>query len=168
MSGAARSLLGRGREPGSTARPAAAVKLVGVAAAAAALVLFGRELSLVAAATLVFVWVVLPVEYALAAGHVALVTVSPDPTGLRLVVGAQAGLGVLLVGALWTAAASPTAAVGWVVAYAGLAGGIWYAAAEGGVWLAAALLWVVLAVGAYGLHRHELVTLGLTDGGRNT
>ena len=107
----------------------------------------------------------LPVEYALATGHVGLVVVVSESAATGLLVGLEAGLGLVLAGALWTAATSPTEIAAWLLVYAGLVGSIWYLGIERGqIWVAVVLLWVVLALSVYGLHRHELVTLGLTGG----
>ncbi|MDS0300299.1 hypothetical protein NDI76_16250 [Halogeometricum sp. S1BR25-6] len=160
-----RSLLGSGSGRGSPTWASVALELAGVGIAAAVFVLFGELVGLLAAATLVIIWVVFPVEYAIAAGQVGIVSVAAAPLPLTVLVGVEAGLTLLLAGALVTAAASLTASAAWLLAYVGVAGGIWYVV--GGpwqVWHVAVLLWAVVAVGGYALHRYELVSLGLTEG----
>lgn len=167
MLGRVRSVLEPGRDAGPSSWPSTALEYVGVGLAASALVLGGGVSGIIAAAALVFAWVAFPVEYAFATGQIALV-VGTGPTALGPLLGVEAGLVLLVAGSLWTTDASPAASAAWVVAYAGLGGGVWYVASEGGrLWYAAVGLWVVTAVGAYGLHRHERVTFETTEGGHH-
>lgn len=160
-----RSLFGSERGPDSPTWASVSVELAGVGIAISAFVLTGEPTGVFAAAVLALVWVVLPVEYAIAAGQIAVVSVATTPIAPDLLIGVEAGLALLLAGALVTATTSPIASVAWLLAYVGVAGGVWYVVdGPWPVWHVAILLWVVAAAGGYALHRHELVTLGLTDG----
>jgi hypothetical protein len=142
-------------------------ELVGLGVAVTAFVSLGGPAGVFVAAALVGVWFVLPVEYVFAAGQVCLLVVAPEPVGLELLLAVEAGLGVLVAGSLREAAASWRPPVVWVLAAVGLGGGVVATAANGtDLWQVALVLWVALAVAAYGLYRHELVTLGLTEGER--
>ncbi|SFG72589.1 hypothetical protein SAMN04488063_2796 [Halopelagius inordinatus] len=164
MSARVRSLFESETDAGLSSWPSTALECLGVGVAASALVLGGGVSGVIAAAGLVVVWVVLPVEYAFATGQVALV-VGTEPLALGPFLGVEAGLGLLVAGSLWTADESPAVSAAWLLAYVGLGGGVWYVASEGNrLWYAAAGLWVVVAVSAYVLHRREHVRFGPTEG----
>ena len=141
------------------------LEYVGVGLAASALVLGGGMSGRLAAVGLVVAWLALPVEYAFATGHVALAVIGIDSVALGPLLAVEAGLVLLVGGSLWVTDGSWSASATWLLAYVALGGGVWYVAVESGeVWYAVVLLWAVVAATAYGLHRHELVTLGLTEG----
>lgn len=106
-------------------------------------------------------WLTLPGPYAVAAGHVVLLPVVPDP-GLSLLVGLEAGFLAVL-------AAPFVREPDWfepVVAIA-LAGPVLAAIAWTGWasweprWLAGLVLLVLVALGLYGIHRYSVLTLEL-------
>ncbi|WP_255170530.1 hypothetical protein [Natrononativus amylolyticus] len=109
----------------------------------------------------VVLWATLGAPYAVAGGTVALVAAVPDgldPISVGLV---GAGfLAVLLAPAVHTPAPGRFAAVT-VASALGLGGLAWAVARAGPLWLAGAVLLGALATAAYGLHRYELVRLGL-------
>lgn len=133
----------------------------------------------VAAAALVAAWVLLPASYAFALGQVALVALAPGG-GLLGVAVAEAGLlGVLLAPATTLPEPGPPVAlaVAWALggvalawASAGGTGGTAGTAGAGTVgagvlapWQAGFALIAVTALAAYGLHRYQLVSLGLVE-----
>lgn len=144
-------------------------ELLGLAVAATSLGYFGGRVGWLAAAAVVGVWVVLPVEYVFTAGQVALVVVAPDRVGLELLLAVEAGLYLLIADSVRKVATSSASNAVWLLAAVGLSAGVWVTVTGGAdLWQVALALWVGVAVAAYGLHRHELVSLGLTEGGRQS
>jgi len=112
---------------------------------------------------LVLAWHRLPVEYVFALGQVALV-VSTDVLGLALLIAVEVSLALLLAGSLSRGAGSYLPGAVWCLSFLALGGGSWVAVTSGvRLWQVAAVLWLVGIVAAYGLYRHQLVTLGLAD-----
>ena len=131
---------------------------------------------LAAAAVVVSAWYLLPPTYAFALGNVALVAVLPETAVGRMVVVEAGLLGILLASA--TTLDSPgqsddsghsvlSILVGALVVLAWtLAGGAFaWASARGDLRLSVAggFLIALSAFAAYGLHRYQLVSLGVVD-----
>lgn len=169
MAGRVRSTLRRVIDHLSALTPSLTVpEAVGLGIVAAAFVFFGGAGGALAAAAVVGFWLAFPVEYAFAAGQIGLVAVAPDQVGLPLLVTGEAGLGLVVAGSLRKAGSTSAQAVGWLLAAAGLGFGILIAVtAEIALWQTAVVLLAVCTATAYGLHRHELVRLGLATGERN-
>lgn len=125
-------------------------------------------LGVLAGITTAVVGYALGTPYALAAGHVALVAAVPngiDP--LSFVIVEAAFVAVLLAPMRRTASPGRIALVAVISAIA-LAGTAWLVVDSQSIWVAATAVLALLAIGAYGLHRLELVRLGLvpeTDDG---
>lgn len=123
------------------------------------------RLGLVGGAVLLVAWAVLPATYAFAVGQVAFVAVTRQPdlfdTGLLPLALVEVGLlGVLVGPDLRSARGRRTAAL--ILLGATVLGGIALGsyALWDRVWVAATVLVGVGSLGAYGLHRYELVVLG--------
>ncbi|MFB6130400.1 MAG: hypothetical protein ABEJ28_06230 [Salinigranum sp.] len=135
-------------------------------------VLLGGLGGALGAAAVALAWYFLPVEYAFVAGQVVLAAlVAPGgvptaaPVGPVPIVGVEAALWALLAASLWDVAGTPRATVVFGVLSAAAGGGAWVAAASGtATWAVAGALVCAFAVAAYGLHRYELVALGLVEG----
>jgi hypothetical protein len=137
-------------------------KLLGLGGAAGGLVLFGNELGVLAAAVLVVVGIVAPVEYVVAVGQVALVVVAPERAGV-LLLGVEAGLGLFVAGAMWKRLTDPTAGLVFLFGYAVLGSAVWTVVTRGAaVWHAAVGLWFLALTAGYLLHRHHQIERGLT------
>lgn len=123
------------------------------------------QIGFVGGAVLAVAWAVLPATYAFAVGQVAFVAVTRQTglldAGLLPLALVEVGLlGVLVGPSLRSARGRRTAAS--TLLGAAVLGGIVLAsyALWDRVWVAAAVLVGVGALGAYGLHRYELVVLG--------
>ena len=145
--------------PGARERPWSAVVALVVCTIALGLVVgpAGVLAGLVTAA----VWYGLGVPYALAAGHVVLVAATPDRLAPSTIVLVELAFLPLLVASVRRTPA-PLVAGGVVLgAGAGLGALAWASYASRGPWIAALVLLGTIALVAYGVHRYELVRLGL-------
>ncbi|RQG96011.1 hypothetical protein EA473_07500 [Natrarchaeobius chitinivorans] len=122
-------------------------------------------LGIVAGAVVAGMWALFGVPYALALGHVFLVALLPG-TGIGSEIVAigiiELGFGTLLLGSLLRRSAELTigfVAIGSLIALGGL---VW-AVQSRSLGLGAGVTVVVLAVASYGIHRYELVALGLVS-----
>ncbi|GAB3021815.1 hypothetical protein [Natronobiforma cellulositropha] len=109
------------------------------------------------------VWYVAGTPYAVAVGYASLLVVFPtgtDTLSLALVTGAFV---VCILASAGVTASPVRFVVAALVASAALVGGTWYAATTWPLWLAAASSLSVFALAAYGVHRSELVALGLVS-----
>jgi hypothetical protein len=137
---------------------AGAVGLAALAAGDPLVAAFGALATLLA-------WVVLAGPYAFAAGQVALATAVADPVAtLPTLVLAEGLLVALLVvpaepGEDWRLGASTVAALMGLVTVAGVA----LLAVGGGTAAAALVLLVTGGLIGYGIHRYDLVQLGVVD-----
>lgn len=107
----------------------------------------------------------LGLPYALAAGHVALVAFASDGFDPLSVVVAEAVLLAALLVSLRNAVSPVRTALVVIVSSTALAGVAWLVADSQSVRLAAVTVLALLGVAAYGLHRYELVRLGLVPVG---
>lgn len=139
--------------------PARGAALAVVAAFGAA----AGPLGLLAGLATAAVWYALGTPYALAAGHVALVALTPDGAGPLAVGLVEAGLLALVAVPLWAGAARGRTLAVAGGALAGLGGLAWLAVRALPLWAAALATLGALAAASYALHRLELVTLGLVD-----
>lgn len=142
-------------------------EIVAVVIAAIGLVLIsGLELAGVAgAAAIALVWFLFPVVYTIALGHVLVAALSVDGFSTIAIVTAELGLfGILLTAtpALYdrgTVTSMTVFMLGLLVFTFGIA----FVTSET-LWIGALALLVVGAIAAYGMHRYELVSLGLVEG----
>ncbi|SEP93351.1 hypothetical protein [Natrinema salaciae] len=113
------------------------------------------------------VGVLLGAPYALAAGHVALVGVFPGAIGLDSFVVVEVAFATLLVAPLGRTASPVRISLVAIASALALAGTAWLVGGSQSIPVAAAAVLCLLATAAYGLHRLELVRLGLvsTDDG---
>jgi|GEM_PF-5208433 len=140
-------------------------ELVSLGLAVAVLIAANGMAGAAIGAVLVLVWLRLPVEYIVALGQVALVVFAAGQLTLTLLLAVEASLGLLLVGSLFGASRSLLPGIVWLFAFLTLGGGAWVAVYSSvALWQVAIALWLVASTVAYGLYRHQLVTLGLTDG----
>ncbi|TMT87045.1 hypothetical protein E2L06_10795 [Haloterrigena sp. H1] len=101
------------------------------------------------------------IPYALAAGHVALVASFPDGIDpLPFIIVEVTFIAVLIAPIRWTRSPGRITLVALTSALT-LAGAAWLIVDSQSVYLAAATVIVLLAIASYGLHRLELVRLGL-------
>jgi len=101
------------------------------------------------------------IPYALAAGHVALVASFPDGIDpLPFVIVEVTFIAVLLAPVPWTESPGRITLVA-ITSTLTLAGAAWLIVDSQSLYLAAATVIVLLAIASYGLHRLELVRLGL-------
>lgn len=147
-------------------RTPTASSLAGVLVAAVAFAGFGSSPGLIAAVTLLAAWLALPAEYVFAVGQVMIAAVVSGSVDPRLLVGAQTGLALLLAASIRDATNGARALVVWIALYAVAGLAVLSATRQGDfkIWQVALALWVVAVIAAYGLHRHEIVALGLTGG----
>jgi len=138
---------------------------IGVIAVIVLLWMVSGQIGLVGGAVLAVAWAVLPATYAFAIGQVAFVAVTRQAglldTGLLALALVEVGLlGVLVGPSLRSTRGRRTAAA--TLLGTAVLGGVALAsyALWDRVWIAAAVLVGVGALGAYGLHRYELVVLG--------
>ncbi|WP_226042376.1 hypothetical protein [Natrinema sp. DC36] len=134
---------------------------------AALVVAFGvvaGPLGLLAGLVTALVGYVLGPPYALAAGHVALVAVVPEGSALSVVVLVEAAFVLVLLVPLRRGASPGRTALVAVTSALVLAGAAWLVLDTQSIGLAATAVLVLLGIGAYGLHRFELVRLGLVPG----
>lgn len=146
-----------------TERSTSILELVGLGLTVVLLSVATGATGVVLGGALVLAWRRLPVEYVFALGQVALV-VSADVLGLALLVAVEVSLALLLAGSLSRGADSYLPGAVWRLSFLALGGGGWAAVTSGvRLWQVAAVLWLVGVAAAYGLYRHQLVTLGLAD-----
>jgi len=135
--------------------------LAALALAGAGFVLVDGPAGALAAGALAVVWYALPLPYAVALGHLLLLALVPEGTGITIRLPAEAGLlGMLLseTPTVGTPLRFGAAFLGTVAVLLGVAGAGFAAGGTGGAALA---LTLVAASLGYGLHRYELLRLGL-------
>ncbi|SEV83829.1 hypothetical protein [Natrinema salifodinae] len=103
----------------------------------------------------------LGVPYAIAIGHVALLAWFPDGIDLISLAIVEAAFAAAVLAPLRRTASPGRVALVAVTSALSIAGSAWLVARWQPPWLAAATALALLALGAYGLHRLELVRLGL-------
>jgi hypothetical protein len=125
--------------------------------------LVGGLSGVVAALVLGAAWYALPAPYAVAGGHLFLVALLPTDPGLLQVAPAEVGLlGILAADA--PDAAAPGRFVSVLAGVALLLSGVAsFGFRLGGIAMGAVSLAVVALLMGYGLHRYELLRLGLLD-----
>ncbi|WP_276253012.1 hypothetical protein [Halomontanus rarus] len=110
-----------------------------------------------------FVWYAFGTPYAIAAGHVVLLGLFPDGIDRSSFVLAEtAFVTMLLVSAPRTSRPYRFAAVA-IAGTLGVTGTAWLALETGSLRLATGALFAVLGLATYGVHRYELVRLGLVS-----
>ena len=119
---------------------------------------------LLLAAGLTVGWYLLPVTYVIAGGSLLVLALAPTPlTGTQLVA-VVAGFLALLAVATPTDDRPTTALVALGLGAGGLIGAAWVGLAVGdAVWAGTLVLVLAFAIASYGLHRYELVRLGLVE-----
>lgn len=117
------------------------------------------------AAVIALVWFVFPVVYTIALGHILVAALTVDGFSTIAIVIAELGLfGILLTAAptlydRGTVTSMTVFMLGLFVFTFGIA----FVTSEA-LWIGALALLVVGAIAAYGMHRYELVSLGLVEG----
>lgn len=125
-------------------------------------VVAGAEAAFVAT-TLVVVWLLLPSVYVVAAGHVLIAAYVPDSTVIEFLV-VEVGLLILLFEGIRTLPRPGALLSRSVFAAGGLSAVIAVVISlDGRLWVAVVGLLAALALTAYGIHRYELVRLGLVS-----
>lgn len=146
-------------------RPGIGDVLTGLAALSCPAVLFVviGPLGAVAGVAAVLVWLVAPV-YGFALGQFGLLAAVPELTVSTQFVVAQEALFVLLVVGLVRQRQSALDVLAFIVIASALITAVLFGVARGvdTVRLAGGLI-VLVALASYGLHRYELVVMGLTD-----
>lgn len=125
----------------------------------AALGYVAGPLGVVAGLAVALVWWYLSTPYAIAAGHLALVAVTAGDFSLGFLL-AEAGF-ALLVASDATNRRTGAVAIGLFSGLVLLTQGLYTTTDE--LWLTAGGLTLAVAVLAYGLHRYELVRMGLVE-----
>ncbi|MDQ2052623.1 hypothetical protein RBH26_19375 [Natronolimnohabitans sp. A-GB9] len=113
-------------------------------------------------------WYALGVPYAIAVGHIVLAPVAVGGTDPMTVLLVELGyLAVVIAPVVDVREPRRTGAVA-VTSAAGFVGVGWVAAHRLSLWLAAVVVCLAVGLVAYGLHRYELVRLGLVSDDRST
>lgn len=142
-------------------------EFIAILVAAAGFALIGNLelIGVLSAATIVFLWLVFPVVYTVALGHVLVVALTVGGFEPLAIITVELGLfGMILTAAptLYDRGAVTSMTVflfGLFVFVFGIA-----FVSSGALWIGALGLLGVGALASYGMHRYELVSLGLAEG----
>lgn len=133
--------------------------ILGLAVLTAVCAVVAGPIGAIAGVTTAVIWYGLGLPYAIAAGHVVLA--AGTDIGIAAIVAVELGfLAVVLASLVGHPSSRPAAGVA-LVSAVGLIGAALLVSTFYALWLAAAIVLGGIALGAYGLHRYELVRLGL-------
>lgn len=143
------------------------LEVLAVLIAAAGFVLVGdlSPLGIVGGIAIVLLWLTLPIIYAVALGHVLVVVLTVDGFETLAIAVAELGLFGMLLATIPTLydRGAVTSMTVFVFGLFVFVFGIAFVSSEA-LWIGTLALAIVGALVAYGMHRYELVSLGLAEG----